>query len=204
MHLQNLHIEGRHCHEDYVADFSKTGKEMLVDLINWVNRNSMTRMLKHDEVEFSHPKRLPHYCDVNSAIRIRKVIGYSLSTKSEEIHYNRVDLNQVLTVLGFDFNLVLPISEKQVINTVDLLEPLNEKAKIKLLPMDIVNEEILLEWDKENLDKGIKVTLNVSDISIAYYGKVTLTILPKLIDLGHVVKKTIYKPFMPPFRYGFS
>lgn len=204
MQLQNLHIESRHCHEDYMADFTKSGKEMLVDLINWVNRNSMTRMLEHDKVEFSHPVRLPHYCDVNTAIRFRKVHGYSLSVNSEEIHYNRVDLNQVLTVLGFDFTLVLPIVENQVINMVDLLEPLNEKAKIKLLPMDVNNDTLLLTWDKETMENGFKVTLTVSDISIAYYGKITLTIKPKQIDLGHVVKKKIYKPFMPPYRYGFS
>ncbi len=59
------------------TDFKKPSKHMLIDLINWANRKSMTTRLEYDQVLFSTPAKAAEGADMNTLIRFTKVAGTS-------------------------------------------------------------------------------------------------------------------------------
>lgn len=127
----------------YQADFTKSGKEMLVDLINWGNRNTLLKPLRAETTWFTHPvevKECSNGC--NTAIRFAEVSGYRDAANPLEIEYNRVNIDQVAKFIGFDFALTLPLASETYPDTHSLLDPLYKILKIKLLPEDIINEPL--------------------------------------------------------------
>ena len=197
----------------YIPDYTKSGKEMLIDLINWGNSSSMVAPLTVNNTFFTKPCKLEHEADLNTSITLAKVIGFHIPQDSETIYYNRLDINQLALALGFSFELYVDTA-KPITCTYDLLEPLYETFKVKLLQEDVVNESLDIK-DKlmitsVNVDRidGYKpdypeVTLTMSDESIAYLGKLTFTVKPKPINIKTAITNRRFKrSFRPPNVYG--
>jgi len=49
-----------------------------------------------------------------------------------------------------------------------------------------------------------RLTLTMTDYSIAYYGKVTFQVRPRPININNVVVVKKLKPFMPPVKHGIK
>ena len=204
---------------NYQADFTKTGKEMLIDLLNWVNRESMTSMLRPNMTFFTRPTKLDDDEDMNTKIKFARVVGFNIPQDTQEIHYNRVDINQVAKTQGFNFVLFLDPSKKYN-TTHDLLDDFFKQAKVRLIEEDVVLEDIKIDFAessrrlKEFGDDFIdeykedsiypRLTLTMTDYSIAYYGKVTFQVRPRPININNVVVVKKLKPFMPPVKHGIK
>lgn len=199
----------------YIPDFTKSGKEMLIDLINWGNSDSMVFPLTVDNTFFTKPCRLTTEADLNTAITLAKVIGFHIPQDSDTIYYNRLDINQLALSLGFHFQVMVDTS-KPLNTTHDLLEALYEVFKVKLLPEDVVEEPISIK--DTLLNKTIypdridgykpdypEVTLTIADDSIAYLGKLTFTVMPKPVNIKTAIRTRRFKrSFRPPNVYGLS
>lgn len=188
----------------YTPDFTKSGKEMLIELINWGNRHTMTKPLEADKVWFTKPKKLSLDNACNTAIRFEKAIGYRGMEYPQDIEYNRIDISQLAKVMGFDGEVALSVGDRNTYSSIHtILADLYKVFKVKLLPEDIVDEYIPVnEIISEN---PLTITLRVNDNSIAYYGQLELKLIPREIRLDTVVRNMRYEhSFQPPRRYGLS
>lgn len=190
----------------YQADFTKSGKEMLIDLINWGNRNTLLKPLRAETTWFTHPvavKEHNHGC--NTTIRFAEVAGYRDAANPHEIEYNRVNIDQVAKFIGFDFVLTLPIGKVTYPDTHSLLEPLYNVLKIKLLPEDVINESLgsltITEVEGEKVYPNIE--LKITPESIAYYGKLKFEIRPEVVTLDTAIRDTYYPTSFQPV-YGWA
>lgn len=181
---------------EYIPDYTKTGKELLVDLLNYANCESLSKPLDANNIWFTTPICLPKGHDCNTAITISKAVGYAGWEYPTDIEYNRLDIYQLALEKGFGFKVYVDKTEG-LVRTKDLLKPLFEVFKVKLIEEDIVDEYLIdirrtLEKavDKNELDIEIPFTLKISHESIAYYGELPLKILPRPIRLDTVIRKT--------------
>lgn len=197
----------------YVADFTKSGKEMLIDLLNWSNAEGMTTLFTPDTIFFTRPSKLNEE-GLNTSINIARAIGFHIPQDTQEIKYNRLDINQVADGLGFG-RIILVDTNKEYKSTHDLLDQLYEVFKVKLLPEDVIDEPIDVVFkpntnteDMVDAYKQInypKITLRIADDSIAYLGKLTITLQPKPINIKTTIKQRVFrKSFMPPYPWGLG
>lgn len=202
---------------NYQADFTKPGKEMLIDLINWVNRESMTTMLKPNMTFFTHPVKLTDNEDMNTKIKFARVVGFNIPQDTQEIHYNRVDINQVAKSKNFNFVIFLNPS-KNYNTTHDILDDFFKQANIRLVEDDVELEGIHIDFSEsakrlaefgddfidEYKEDSIypRLTLNISEYSIAYYGSITFQVRPRPLNINNVVPIKKLKPFMPAIQHA--
>ena len=190
------------------TDFKKPSKHMLIDLINWANRKSMTTRLEYDQVLFSTPAKAAEGSDMNTLIRFTKVAGYKL-TGDEEIQYNRLDIDQLAKLMNFTGSLQLDpnITYKTML---DILPALFEQFPIYLDENDIHADELRIDFRYIDPDHrgeegyGIPVVLRVKDESIGYYGKLILEIHPKPIRLKTAIQTTAMPGFVYTPTHGLS
>lgn len=211
--------------EQFIADFKKPGKEILIDLINWCNRSNMTTVLTPNQVFFSKPKPSTEL-GYNTTIEIAKVIGFHIPQETNKIYYNRLDINQLVKKLGFNQVLYYDFT-KPFNSTHDLIPILREKTGIHFLNEDIVFElvdidfktimnkhrELMLKHNESYEDlvdeyfKDLawpKVTIRMAEESIAYIGEFEIEIRPKPINIDTAIRVRYLKPFMPLAGHGLG
>lgn len=188
----------------YIPDFSKSGKEMLIDLINWANRKTMSTVLTSENVWFTKPLKNPRESDCNTSIRFQHVKGYAEQEHPTTIEYNRLDIKQVAKLVGFEGYIELDKPITDIKYTSDLLKPLFEVMKVKLELEDIVYEYIdtqnLLEQFKKSIEDENYVTVELKineEYSIAYYGSLKIELRPKKVALDTAIRET-------RFPYSFN
>ena len=201
-------------YENYCPDFTKPGKEMLIDLLNYANRNNMQSLLTPETVFFTDPKSLDKNCEMNTSIRIAKVLGFYIPQDSEEIHYNRVDIAQVCKIKHFNHVIYL---KEGLLTKEEVVHAFNDASKIKLVLEDVDFTEVELSFKGlEKVRYAIhdlvdeyqedyiypKLTITMSSKSIAYYGKMEVEVRPVKANIDNVLKVRKLKPFIPPFRGG--
>lgn len=188
------------------TDFSKPSKEMLIDLINYANRQSMTTLLTSKNTVFTDPVENPKGSDTNTSIRFAKVKGYKLNG-DEEIHYNRLNIEQLARVMGFDgtFEINMKYKHKTVL---DILPQLLETFKIYLDENDVENDNIELNFKdvtEEEIEKyGVSFILRIKPQSIGYYGQLVLTAKPKPIKLETAIQTKVMRGFVYHPTHGLS
>lgn len=188
--------------------YQKPSKQMLVDLINFANRTSMTTTLKSDDVVFSAPVKAPEGGRTNTIIRFTSVKGYKL-TGDEEIHYNRLDIDQLASLMNFDGIVEIDNREKNYETTLDLLPELYERFKVYLDQDDIYEDKLDLDFTSITVPKdddmyGILVTIRVKPTSIGYYGNLQVLVRPKAITLRTAIRTTYMPGFVFPGTHGLS
>ena len=183
--------------EAYKPDFTKSGKEMLVDLINYANRNTLYKPLEASKVMFSNPVAIQGNC--NTKIIIDDAVGYRGFENKVDIQYNRLDINQV--VLNLYFNGTLEMDRlDEFYTTKEISDIVKRHIGIYLSPDEIKIEEL------PNSDsKDVKVRVHVLPNSIAYIGGFDITFVARPIRLDTGIINTVYpKSFMPPKRHGLG
>lgn len=180
---------------EYIPDFTKTGKELLVDLLNYANTNSLMKPLEAEKIWFTKPVKLVNDKSCNTRISISDAVGYRGFEYPTDIEYNRLDIYQLAMEKGFSQKVYIDKPE-EVKTTRDLLPYLWEVFKVKLIDEDIINQSLNLsehfaDQSKEG-EENIRLffPLQISDDSIAYYGSLTLCLVPKPIRLDTVIRKT--------------
>ena len=185
---------------NYKPDFSKTGKEMLVDLINWANRNTLIKPLNAGEVYFSHPLSLPSNSDCNTSITIDNAVWYRGFEHPTKIQYNRLDLTLLARSLHFSFDIEVEDTNRYT-TARNLIPLINQTLNIHLEENDIKYELL------DNADKNgcIQVVMKVADNSIAFTGELRFKLSPKPIRLDTGIVNTKFtKSFRPPNVYGLG
>lgn len=188
------------------TDFSKPSKEMLIDLINYANRQSMTTLLTSKNTVFTDPVENPKGSDTNTSIRFAKVEGYKLNG-DEEIHYNRLNIEQLARVMGFDgtFEIDMKYKHKTVL---DILPQLLETFKIYLDENDVEDDNIELNFKdvtEEEIEKyGVNFILRIKPQSIGYYGRLVLTAKPKPIKLETAIQTKVMRGFVYHPTHGLG
>lgn len=183
-----MHDELNH----YIPDYTKTGKELLIDLINWSNRQTLSTPLKAETTWFTKPVKNPRGSDCNTSIRFSNVIGFRTSENPIIIDYNRLNIKQLALQLGFDGQVEVDRVEENMLVS-DLLESLFKAFPVKLTTDDIENTFIISEEEikqfKQSVKDGnyIKVTIKISDFSIAYLGDLEITLIPKHLKLDTAI-----------------
>lgn len=195
-------LDNHDIYNPYIPDYTKPGKEMLIDLINWANRKTMTKVLTPENVWFTRPVKNPRESDCNTSIRIQAVTGYNQQEHPTPIEYNRLDIRQVMSKLGFEGYLEIE-DITQLKYTTDLLKVLLKTVNIGLTIDDIefeyIDTDTLLPQFKQSVDDEnyVKIDLNISEYSIAYYGKLTIELRPKNISLDTAIREV-------RFPYSFN
>lgn len=188
------------------TDFKKPSKEMLIDLINFANRNSMTTLLSKDNTVFTNPVENPKNSDMNTSIRFAKVNGYRL-TGDEEIHYNRLDINQLAKIMNFTGELEIDTRQNYK-TTLDLLPQLFNSFKVYLDENDVEEDNIEINFkdvSEEEFKKfGIDLILRIKPQSIGYYGQLIITVKPKPINLSTAIRTTAMRGFVYHPTHGLS
>lgn len=180
---------------EYIPDYTKTGKELLVDLLNYANSGSLLKPIRHNQIWFSKPVKLERDQECNTKISISEAVGYNGFEYPSDIEYNRLDIYQLALQLGFGFKIYVD-KPLQIDSTRDLLEPLYQRFKVKLVLEDIIDEPLnikqaLLTAIENKADTiEIPITIRISDESIAYYGELPIVVSPKPIRLDTVIRKT--------------
>lgn len=188
------------------TDFKKPSKEMLIDLINFANRNSMTTLLTKDNTVFTDPVFNPKGSDMNTSIRFAKVTGYRL-TGDEEIHYNRLDIEQLAKIMNFTGEIEID-PKKEYKTVLDLLPYIYETFKVYLDENDVEDDNIELNFrdlsEEEFKKYGAGVILRIKPKSIGYYGQLVLTVKPKSINLNTAIRTTVMHGFVYHPTHGLS
>nr|DAT15807.1 MAG TPA: Putative virion structural protein [Caudoviricetes sp.] len=189
----------------YKSDFTKTGKEMFIDLLNWANRNTMATLLRSDDVVLSDPVSLPRESNMNTAIRLVHVAGFMLTEETRQIEYNRLDIDQLAKVLNFSYRLELS-QGKEYKTTLDILDDLFKIFKVKLTTDDVEEKPLDIDFTKEEADanEGIRVHLAMKPTSVAYTGDLYISVFPKPVDIRTNIRTTVLGGFMFPRTYGLG
>lgn len=200
----------------FCVDLSKKPKKMLIDLINYSNKQYMACTLKYDTTLFCNPVKVEGQ-PYNTRIRFAGVDGYCIDDKTPDIEYNRLDINQIAISNYFDFklkftsNLSIKLLNHENIYTVDLLPQLNEVLKINLSEEDIVNEKLTHLTKRccggkinlgELYDKKVKITM--SDSNLAFIGTLEVRLQPEPIRIENDVRNYQLGDFMPYPTHGLS
>lgn len=176
-------------------DYSKPGKQLLVELINESNKELMTKPLNPDMVIFSKPVKQPKGSDVNTSIRITAISGFKGWEHPVDIEYNRIDINQLKYYFDFDGSLFIDIL-KDIKETKDLLPFLYNTFKVYLDETDIVNEK--LELDSTTINS---VKLQMSDDCIAYHGVLCLNVSTRPIRIDTAIRNTNLGDGLKPYHF---
>ena len=196
----------------YKPNFTKSGKAMLVDLINWGNRNSLVKPLVADEVWFSKPVKLTQDKECNTAIRIEKAIGFRGFEEPKEIEYNRMDIDQVAKLRYFtgEIESELITAWEKDRNNLTIFKALTCTLINDALNIGLVNEDIgevvtVKKQSANNEPIEYNVTVHIADESIAYFGELQFVLRDRPIRLDTGIKKTRFtRSFMPFKTHGLS
>lgn len=209
--------------DNFIPDLTKPSKEILIDMINWANRYTTTTELKPDTTYFTDPVKLVGQ-DTNTHIRLAKVFGFYIPQGTEDIYYNRMDINQIAKQMLFDHVVYLDYF-KEYKKASDILPELFEVFKVYLDVDDIIDfdlnidfKDILFKLDQmrrnpndDYIDAYAKyefpeITLKINEEKcIGYLNGLTLSLQPKPIHIRHAIQKnTLRTSFMPYPRHGLS
>lgn len=185
--------------------FHKPSKHMLVDMINWANKDRITTVLNYDDTIFTDPVALPEGSDMNTVIRFAKVKGYRVGPDTKEIQYNRLDIDQLSKVLVFAGEIEIPFSH-EIKKVSDLLPALYEAFPVYLDKEDIVDHVLdLTVFNTNNKDfTGVPIVLKMSDSCIGYIGELKFNVVPKSFEITEVFETTSLRGFSYPRTYGLG
>lgn len=207
----------------FVPDLTKPSKHILIDMINWANRYTSTTELKPETTYFTDPKKLVDH-SMNTHIRLAKVLGFYIPQGTEDIFYNRMDINQIAKQMLFDQVVYLDYF-KEYKKVSDILPELFEVFKVYLDKEDIIDADLNIDF-KDVLFKLDQMKCNPNDDYIDAYSKydfpeitlkineekcigylngLTLSLQPKPIHIRHAVQENMIRTsFMPYPRHGLS
>lgn len=212
--------------EVFQPDFTRTSRQLLIDLINFTNRDSLIRKIKENEIEITPPYRNNELKGFNTVVGITHLEGHHIPMTQEDIHYNRIYINQFRELTYAPSTLIIS-NESDIKRKVDLLPYINEALKINLTEDDIVDEPLTLDFSSqikeifmserrvtsaadraEHLSRIVypetMIKIN-EEKSYVWLGEVSFTLKPKDLYIRQgVTKRQLFPSFMPHKRYNLS
>lgn len=168
----------------HVSNFSKTPKEIVVDLINYdnVGANITPELVVLGLPTLATGETPPANTDLE--VTAAEGSGYSGSVV---VQYNRLQLQDFIGARGIVGGLQLPVGDATMY--ADLIDEINVALGINLTVDDYIDGAIGAWAGEPNETK--EITITVAADSLVFVGSLTLTLVAEDIPLNSVITTTL-------------